>query len=118
MKAAVDCLKTLAQYIVKQLGLKNVRYHVGDARKLDGAQGECDRPLLVTPALEARLRRLVQLAPPHLPHNLAGIAAVKVARPELPQVVLRKGFETIDCGFHAANAPGCCCSALTCAGVI
>jgi hypothetical protein len=27
---------------VKQLGLKNVRYHVGDARKLDGAQGECD----------------------------------------------------------------------------
>jgi nucleotide-binding universal stress UspA family protein len=26
--------------------------------------------------------------------------------------VLRKGFETIDCGFHAANAPGCCCSAL------
>ena len=32
--------------------------------------------------------------------------------------VLRKGFETIDCGFHAANAPGCCCSALTCAGVI
>lgn len=32
--------------------------------------------------------------------------------------VLRKGFETIDCGFHAANAPGGCCSALTCAGVI
>ncbi len=32
--------------------------------------------------------------------------------------VLRKGFETIDCGFHAANAPSCCCSALTCAGVI
>jgi len=32
--------------------------------------------------------------------------------------VLRKGFETIDCGFHAANAPACCCSALTCAGVI
>ena len=32
--------------------------------------------------------------------------------------VLRKGFETIDCGFHAANASGCCCSALTCAGVI
>ncbi len=32
--------------------------------------------------------------------------------------VLRKGFETIDCGFHAANAAGCCCSALTCAGVI
>ncbi len=24
--------------------------------------------------------------------------------------VLHKGFETIDCGFHAANAPGCCCS--------
>ncbi len=30
--------------------------------------------------------------------------------------VLRKGFETIDCGFHAASAPVCCCSALSCAG--
>ena len=57
---------------------------------------ECDRPLLVTPALEARLRRLVQLAPLHLPHNLAGIAAVKVARPELPQVAC------FDTAFHRA----------------
>ena len=38
--------------------------------------------------------------------------------PAVAHGVLRKGFETIDCGFHAANASGCCCSALTCAGVI
>ncbi len=55
---------------------------------------DCDCPLLVTPALEARLRRLVPLAPLHLPHNLAGIAAVKVARPELPQVAC------FDTAFH------------------
>ncbi len=59
--------------------------HGGDA---------CDCPLLVTPALEARLRRLIPLAPLHLPHNLAGIAAVKVALPELPQVAC------FDTAFH------------------
>lgn len=55
---------------------------------------DCDCPLPVTAALEARLRRLVPLAPLHLPHNLAGIAAVRTARPELPQIAC------FDTAFH------------------
>lgn len=55
---------------------------------------ECDCPALVTAALEARLRRLVPLAPLHQPHNLAGIAAVRTARPGLPQVAC------FDTAFH------------------
>lgn len=56
--------------------------------------GECDCSLIVTPALEARLRRLIALAPLHLPHNLAGIMAVRVCRPDLPQVA------SFDTAFH------------------
>lgn len=55
---------------------------------------ECDCPLLVTAALEERLRRLIPLAPLHQPHNLAGIAAVRSARPGLPQVAC------FDTAFH------------------
>ncbi len=55
---------------------------------------ECDCPALVTAALEARLRQLVPLAPLHQPHNLAGIAAVRAARPGLPQVAC------FDTAFH------------------
>jgi acetate kinase len=49
---------------------------------------------LVTAALEARLRRLIPLAPLHQPHNLAGIAAVRGARRGLPQVAC------FDTAFH------------------
>jgi acetate kinase len=55
---------------------------------------ECDCPVLVTAALEARLRQLVPLAPLHQPHNLAGIAAVRSVRPGLPQVA------SFDTAFH------------------
>jgi len=55
---------------------------------------ECDCPVLVTPALEARLRQLIPLAPLHQPHNLAGIAAVRGARPDLPQAAC------FDTAFH------------------
>jgi len=55
---------------------------------------DCDCPLIVTPALEARLRKLIPLAPLHLPHNLAGILAVRVRRPDLPQVA------AFDTAFH------------------
>ena len=57
---------------------------------------DCDCPLLITPGLEAQLRRLVPLAPLHLPHNLAGIMAVRLRRPNLPQVAC---FDTV---FHHA----------------
>ena len=55
---------------------------------------ECDCSLLVTPALEVRLKRLIPLAPLHLPHNLAGIVAVRLRRPDLPQVA------SFDTAFH------------------
>jgi acetate kinase len=55
---------------------------------------ECDCPIIVTRAVEARLRQLVPLAPLHQPHNLAGIAAVRKARPDLSQVAC------FDTAFH------------------
>jgi len=48
----------------------------------------------VTPAVENRLRGLIPLAPLHQPHNLAGIAAVRRARPSLPQIAC------FDTAFH------------------
>nr|WP_306268728.1 acetate/propionate family kinase [Pararhizobium sp. IMCC3301] len=47
---------------------------------------DCDCSLLVTPELEARLEHLIPLAPLHMPHNLAGITAVRMRRPDLVQV--------------------------------
>jgi acetate kinase len=55
---------------------------------------DCDCPELVTAALEERLKTLIPLAPLHLPHNLAGIAAVRTRRPHLPQVAC------FDTAFH------------------
>ena len=54
----------------------------------------CDCPVVVNAALEAYLRRLVPLAPLHQPHNLAGIAAARRARPDLPQIAC------FDTAFH------------------
>ena len=62
-------------------------------RVVHGGDG-CDRPLAITPAIEARLRQLVPFAPLHLPHNLAGIVAVRLRRPDLPQVAC------FDTAFH------------------
>lgn len=56
---------------------------------------DCDCPKLVTADLEERLEQLVPLAPLHLPHNLAGITAVRVRRPGTPQVAC------FDTAFHA-----------------
>tara|TARA_R110002072_G_scaffold295560_5_gene466600 strand:+ start:1695 stop:2924 length:1230 start_codon:yes stop_codon:yes gene_type:complete len=52
------------------------------------------RPQWVAPDLLRKLARLTPLAPLHLPHNLAGIAAVEAARSHLPQVVC------FDTAFH------------------
>ena len=54
----------------------------------------CDCPVPVDLALEDRLRQLVPLAPLHLPHNLAGITAVRELQPDLPQVAC------FDTSFH------------------
>ncbi len=55
---------------------------------------DCDCPLPVNEVLLAKLRRLIPLAPLHLPHNLAGIAAMRGARPDLPQIAC------FDTAFH------------------
>jgi acetate kinase len=55
---------------------------------------DCDCPKLVAPELEARLQKLIPLAPLHMPHNLAGIASVRTRRPHLPQVAC------FDTAFH------------------
>lgn len=55
---------------------------------------DCDCPLMVTMAVEARLRQLIPLAPLHQPHNLAGIAAIRKVRPDIPQVAC------FDTAFH------------------
>jgi len=55
---------------------------------------ECDCPKRATPAILARLRRLIHLAPLHLPANIAGIEAVSASRPDLPQVAC------FDTSFH------------------
>lgn len=47
---------------------------------------DCDCPMVVTSALEERLRLLIPLAPLHQPNSLAGIAAVSSVRSDLPQV--------------------------------
>ena len=62
-------------------------------RVVHGGEG-CDCPLRITNTLEQRLRRLIPLAPLHLPHNLAGIAAVREARPQLAQIAC------FDTAFH------------------
>lgn len=53
-----------------------------------------DVPVLVDTALLTRLRQLIPLAPLHLPHNLAGIAAIAEALPDLPQIAC------FDTAFH------------------
>jgi len=55
---------------------------------------KCDCSLVVTPALESQLKRLTPLAPLHLPNNLAGIIAVRLRRPDLPQIA------SFDTAFH------------------
>jgi acetate kinase len=71
----------------------SVRVVAAGHRIVHGGE-EGDRPLLITPAVEARLHKLTPLAPLHQPHNLAGVAALRSARPDLPQVAC------FDTAFH------------------
>lgn len=88
--AALDLLFSKLERLVPRGRIQAVGHRV-----VHGGN-ECDCPHLVTPALEARLRRLTPLAPLHLPHNLAGIMSVRVRRPDLPQVAC------FDTAFHHA----------------
>jgi acetate kinase len=70
------------------------RQLLGVGHRVVHGGADCDCPLPVTEQLEARLQRLVPLAPLHLPHNLAGIAAVRELQPDVPQVAC------FDTAFH------------------
>ncbi len=83
-----------------RLLLDTVERHLSGARLaavghrvVHGGPG-CDCQVIVTPELEKQLHQLIPLAPLHQPHNLAGIAAVRRARPGLPQVAC------FDTAFH------------------
>lgn len=82
--------------------IRRVRAHTGEhglravGHRVVHGGPDCDCPSLVTPEVEERLRGLVDLAPLHLPHNLAGIAAVREIEPDLPQVAC------FDTAFHHA----------------
>jgi acetate kinase len=56
-------------------------------------------PVRVTPAVLARLERLVPLAPLHQPHNLLPIRTLAVRLPDLPQIAC------FDTGFHCGQSP-------------
>lgn len=58
---------------------------IGVGHRVAHGGPDCDCPAPVTPVLLERLRKLVNLAPLHLPANIAGIEAVAARRPELPQ---------------------------------
>ena len=55
-------------------------------------------PVRVTPAVLARLERLVPLAPLHQPHNLLPVRALAARLPDLPQ------FACFDTGFHCVQS--------------
>ncbi|MBQ2262562.1 MAG: acetate kinase [Loktanella sp.] len=55
-------------------------------------------PARATPDIIAQITACNRLAPLHNPHNLAGIAAIATAPPDLPQYV------SFDTAFHATNS--------------
>jgi len=84
-------LELLIKMVKQQLAGRPLRA-VGHRVVHGGA--DCDCPLPVTRELETRLQRLIPLAPLHLPHNLAGMAAVRQLQPGLPQIA------SFDTAFH------------------
>ncbi len=77
---------------IEQLGSRSSLVAVGH-RVVHGGP-DCDCPMTLTLALEERLRDLIPLAPLHQPNSLAGIEAVRNARPDLLQIAC------FDTAFH------------------
>lgn len=86
-----EALQTLLQ--TRELRAPMSRLAAAGHRVVHGGP-EGDRPRLVTPELEVRLGDLSRFAPLHQPHNLAAIAALRRASPDLPQVAC------FDTAFH------------------
>jgi acetate kinase len=55
-------------------------------------------PVILTDAIEQELQALCSLAPLHQPHNLAGVAAARVAFPDAPQIAC------FDTAFHRGQS--------------
>jgi len=93
-------LKLVNHRAALALLIKAIKQHLGGrpllavGHRVVHGGADCDCPLPVTRELEARLQRLIPLAPLHLPHNLAGITAVRELQPGLPQVAC------FDTAFH------------------
>ena len=68
---------------------------VAVAHRIVHGGGEFREPVALDDAALARLARFSPLAPLHQPHNLAGVAALRRAFPELPQI------GCFDTAFHA-----------------
>lgn len=80
--------------IVRERGDAGALIGIGH-RVVHGGAG-CDCPREVDDALLDRLGGLVPLAPLHLPHNIAGIAAMRERFPDVPQLAC------FDTAFHEA----------------
>lgn len=61
--------------------------------------GDHSVPELVTPALLQSLTALIPLDPIHMPHNIAPIRAITLAKPRLPQIAC------FDTAFHRTMPP-------------
>lgn len=61
--------------------------------------GHFERPILLTDQVVSVLEAQVPLAPLHQPHNLAGVRALALRAPQLPQVAC------FDTAFHATQPP-------------
>ncbi len=74
----------------------NLRFVAAGHRVVHGADWFCG-PALIDAAILDKLEELAPLAPTHQPYNLAGIRAMNVVRPGLPQVAC------FDTAFHQSQ---------------
>jgi acetate kinase len=71
---------------------------VGAGHRVVHGGARFDAPVLIDGAVIAELEALTPLAPQHQPHNLAGIAAVAAAYPDIPQIA------AFDTAFHRTQS--------------
>ncbi|MCD6009370.1 acetate/propionate family kinase [Halomonas sp. IOP_31] len=85
---AIEKVDTLLQQQTSRLDL------VGIGHRVVHGGPDCDCPQRIDASLLDRLHALVPLAPLHLPHNLAGISAMRTQFPDVPQLAC------FDTAFH------------------
>lgn len=85
---AIEKVDTVLQQQTSRLDL------VGIGHRVVHGGPDCDCPQRIDASLLDRLHALVPLAPLHLPHNLAGITAMRTQFPDVPQLAC------FDTAFH------------------